>query len=45
MNEAETRAEHIALSDSGLARELAGMRRNRIYEYTAYLELLNREGE
>ena len=40
MNEAETRVEHIDLSDSGLVRELKGMRHNRIYEYTAYLELL-----
>jgi Fic family protein len=29
----------------GLVREVTGMKRNRIYEYAAYLELLNREGE
>lgn len=29
----------------GLVREVTAMKRNRIYEYTAYLELLNREGE
>lgn len=40
MNGAETRAEHIDLSDG----ELAEMRRNRIYEYAACIELLNREG-
>ncbi|MFH1495612.1 MAG: Fic family protein [Pseudomonadota bacterium] len=33
-----------AMIELGLVRELTGMRRNRIYEYTAYLELLNREG-
>lgn len=27
----------------GLVREVTGMKRNRIYEYSAYLELLNRE--
>lgn len=32
-----------AMIEQGLMRELTGMRRNRIYEYTAYLELLNRE--
>lgn len=32
MNEAETRAEHIDLSDGELVREPTGMRRNRIYE-------------
>ena len=28
-----------------LVREVTGMKRKRIYQYTAYLELLNREGE
>ncbi|MEY3765168.1 MAG: hypothetical protein RLZ03_127, partial [Pseudomonadota bacterium] len=27
-----------------MVREVTGMKRNRIYEYSAYLELLNREG-
>jgi Fic family protein len=30
-----------AMIDLGLVREVTGMKRNRIYEYTAYLELLN----
>lgn len=34
-----------AMIELGLVREVTGMKRNRIYEYTAYLELLNREGE
>lgn len=29
----------------GLVRELTGMKRNRIYEYTAYLSLLNRDDD
>lgn len=32
-----------AMIELGLVRELTGMKRNRIYEYSAYLELLNRE--
>lgn len=31
------------LSDQGIVRELTGKRRNRIYGYVAYLDLLNRE--
>jgi Fic family protein len=34
-----------AMMALGIVREVTGMRRNRIYEYTAYLELLNRETE
>lgn len=34
-----------AMIELGMVREVTGMKRNRIYEYTAYLELLNREGE
>ncbi|MDP1644784.1 MAG: hypothetical protein Q8L71_04680 [Thiobacillus sp.] len=34
-----------AMIEQGLMRELTGMKRNRIYECTAYLELLSREGE
>lgn len=34
-----------AMIELGLVREVTGMKRKRIYEYTAYLELLNREGE
>ena len=34
-----------AMIGLGLVREVTGMKRNRIYEYTAYLELLNRESE
>jgi Fic family protein len=34
-----------AMIDLGLVREVTGMKRNRIYEYTAYLDLLNREDE
>jgi hypothetical protein len=34
-----------AMIELGLVREVTGVKRNRIYEYTAYLELLNREGE
>ena len=34
-----------AMAGLGLVREVTGMRRNRIYEYTAYLDLLNREGD
>lgn len=34
-----------AMIEQGLVRELTGMKRNQIYEYTAYLELLNREGQ
>jgi Fic family protein len=34
-----------AMTEMGMVREVTGMKRNRIYEYTAYLELLNREGE
>ena len=34
-----------AMIEQWLMRELTGMRRNRIYGYTPYLELLNREGE
>jgi Fic family protein len=33
-----------AMIEIGLVREVTGMKRNRIYEYSAYLELLNREG-
>ena len=33
-----------AMIELGLVREVTGMKRNRIYEYSAYLELLNREG-
>jgi len=32
-----------AMIEQTLVRELTGMRRNRIYEYTAYLEPVNRE--
>lgn len=34
-----------AMTELGLVREVTGMKRNRIYEYSAYLELLNREDE
>jgi hypothetical protein len=34
-----------AMIEQGLMRKLTGMRRNRIYECTASIELLNREGE
>jgi Fic family protein len=34
-----------AMTDMGIVREVTGMKRNRIYEYTAYLALLNQEGE
>jgi Fic family protein len=34
-----------AMTALGLVREVTGMRRNRIYEYTAYMELLNREDD
>ncbi len=34
-----------AMIELGLLREVTGMKRNRIYEYTPYLEPLNREGE
>lgn len=34
-----------AMIGLGMLRELTGMKRNRIYEYSAYLELLNRDGE
>lgn len=34
-----------AMMVQGMVREVTGMRRNRIYEYSAYLEILNREGE
>ena len=34
-----------AMVGLGLVREVTGMKRNRIYEYTAYLDLLNREDE
>ena len=33
-----------AMTQLGMVREVTGMKRNRIYEYSAYLELLNREG-
>lgn len=32
-----------AMIELGLVRKLTGMKRSRIYEYIAYLELLNRE--
>lgn len=32
-----------AMIELGMVREVTGMKRNRIYEYSAYLELLNRE--
>lgn len=32
-----------AMVGLGMVRELTGMRRNRVYEYSAYLELLNKE--
>ena len=34
-----------AMTELGLVREVTGMKRNRIYEYTAYLELLNSEDD
>lgn len=34
-----------AMIELSLVREVTGMKRNRIYEYTAYLDLLNQEGE
>jgi hypothetical protein len=33
-----------AMIELGVVREVTGMKRNRIDEYSAYLELLNREG-
>ena len=34
-----------AMIECGMVREVTGMKCNRIYEYSAYLELLNREGQ
>lgn len=33
------------LVDSGIARELTGQRRNRVFSYDAYLSILNEGGE
>jgi hypothetical protein len=33
------------LVESGIARELTGQRRNRIFSYDAYLTILNEGGE
>ena len=45
MHRATTGTYHITLVAAGIARELTGKRRNRVFVYDAYLSILNEGGE